>query len=55
MARFVPCLLHGHPVGCRVLPEKVPDELALALTGHKIYKSGIASLEYAVEADRAKG
>jgi hypothetical protein len=31
------------------------DRAKLRLTGHKIYKSGIALLEYAVEADRAKG
>jgi dihydrofolate reductase len=31
------------------------DRARLRLTGHKIYQSGIASLEYAVEADRAKG
>jgi dihydrofolate reductase len=31
------------------------DRAKLRLTGHKIYKSGIVLLEYAVEADRAKG
>ena len=31
------------------------DRAKLRLTGNKVYKSGIASLEYAVEADRAKG
>ena len=29
------------------------DRVKLRLTGHKLYKSGIASLEYLVEADRA--
>jgi dihydrofolate reductase len=31
------------------------DRAKLRLTGHKLYKSGIALLEYAVETDRAKG
>jgi dihydrofolate reductase len=31
------------------------DRARLRLTGHKTYKSGIVSLDYAVEADRAKG
>jgi dihydrofolate reductase len=31
------------------------DRARLRLTGSKLYKSGIVSLEYAVEADRAKG
>jgi dihydrofolate reductase len=31
------------------------DRAKLRLTGHKLYKSGIASLEYTVEEDRAKG
>jgi dihydrofolate reductase len=31
------------------------DRAKLRLTGNKIYKSGIALLEYAVEADRAQG
>jgi dihydrofolate reductase len=31
----------------------VGDRVKLRLTGHKLYKSGIASLEYLVEADRA--
>ena len=32
----------------------VGDRARLRLTGHKVYKSGIVSLEYAVEAERAK-
>jgi dihydrofolate reductase len=46
----MPVLLGG---GVPLLP--AGDRARLRLTGNKLYKSGIVSLEYAVEAGRAKG